>query len=51
MNTCYRFSTMQGTLANAAPLDDCRAHVGYWDGMDAEQTIAQLPGVIALLAV
>jgi hypothetical protein len=22
--------------------DDCPAHVGYWDGMDAEQTIAEI---------
>jgi len=25
--------------ADAAPFDDCHAHVGYWDGMDVERII------------
>jgi hypothetical protein len=26
-------------FGDAAPFDDCHAHVGYWDGMDVERTI------------
>ena len=35
-------STMQRTIADAAPFDDYHAQVGYWDRMDAERTIAEI---------
>jgi hypothetical protein len=38
--SCRTFSEAQH--ADAAPFDDCHARVGYWDGMDAERTIAEI---------
>jgi hypothetical protein len=32
----------QARHAGAIPFDDCHAYVGYWEGMDAEQTIAEI---------
>ena len=33
------------------PFDECYDHVGYWDGMDAEQTIAEIERLERILAV
>jgi hypothetical protein len=37
-----RVSTTQRTIADAVPFDDYHVHGRYWDGMDAEQTIAEI---------
>jgi len=33
---------LAGSRSDAAPVDDTHAHAGYWDGMDAERTIAEI---------
>jgi hypothetical protein len=35
----------------APPFDEYHAHVGYWDGMDAEQTIADIERPERIVAV
>ena len=37
-------------LAFAAPFDDYHARVGYWDRMDAEQTIAEIERLESIFA-
>jgi len=44
-------STTQRAIADAAPFDDYHAHVRYWDGMDAEQTIAEIETLERIFSV
>jgi len=44
-------STTQRTIADAGPFDDYHAHVGYWDRMDAERTIAEIECLERIFAV
>ena len=41
-DSAERGTLSQSRHAAAAPFDDCHAHVGYWDGIDAEQSIAEI---------
>jgi hypothetical protein len=41
----------QSRHADAALFDDCHTYVGYWDGMDAEQTIAEIERLERIFAV
>jgi hypothetical protein len=42
---------LEAVKADTAPFDDRDPYVGYWDGLDAEQTIAEIDCLERIFAV